>query len=91
MQSHKSQRKVHLHFFFFTGPSLPYSLSNSAMAESPDGKGVLIFGGERILVNGDRIPEDKILELRAGANSWNPLDITLENARKQHAVIPFPF
>ena len=70
---------------------MPYSLSNSAMAESPDGKGVLIFGGERILDNGDRIPEDKILELRAGANSWNPLDITLEDARKQHAVIPFPF
>ena len=70
---------------------MPYSLSNSAMAESPDGKGVLIFGGERILDNGDRIPEDKILELRAGANSWNPLDITLKNARKQHAVIPFTF
>ena len=32
--------------------------------------------------------EKRILELRAGANSWNILDITLENGRHQHVVIP---
>ena len=32
-------------FFRKTGPSLPYGLHKSAMAESPDGRGVILFGG----------------------------------------------
>ena len=52
------------------------------MAESPDGKGVLLFGGSGEI-------QDRILELRAGANSWNILNITLNNRRCQHVVIPF--
>ena len=68
--------------FRITGPSLPYGLSSSTMAESPDGKGVILFGG----YSGES--EKRILELRAGANSWNILDITLENARNSHVVIP---
>ena len=54
------------------------------MAESPDGKGVLLFGGDSDVAFGD---EDRILELRAGANSWNILDITLKNGRKYHNVM----
>ena len=54
------------------------------MAESPDGRGVLLFGGD----SGGNSYEDRILELRAGANSWNILDITLENGRTGHVVIP---
>ena len=53
------------------------------MAESPDGKGVLLFGGYN-----DDFREDRILELRAGANSWNILNITLKNTRAFHVVIP---
>ena len=69
--------------FDITGPTLPFnSLIDSAMAESPDGDGVLIFGGQ----NGD-IP-DKIIELRAGANSWVTLNQTLKNPNFQHIVIP---
>ena len=59
---------------------MPYVLLYSAMAESPDGKGVLLFGG----LNTDTSPythEDKILELRPGADSWNILNITLEKRR----------
>ena len=52
------------------------------MAESPDEDGVLIFGGQ----NGD-IP-DKIIELRAGTNSWVTLNQTLKNPNFQHIVIP---
>ena len=52
------------------------------MAESPDGDGVLIFGGQ----NGDM--PDKIIELRAGANSWVTLNQTLKNPNFQHIVIP---
>ena len=54
------------------------------MAESPDDRGVLLFGGY-FYENGW---EDRILELRAGANSWNILDITLETGRSSHIVIP---
>ena len=63
---------------------MPYALTLSAMAESPDGSEVLLFGGR---VDGI-IQEDRILELRAGANSWNILDITLQERRKEHVVIP---
>ena len=70
-------------FFCITGPSLPYGLEYSAMAESPDGRGVLLFGG--YTENGR---EKRILELRAGADSWNILNVTLENERYRHVVIP---
>ena len=63
---------------------MPFALYNSAMVESPDGRGVLLFGGE----TDDGYYEDRILELRAGANSWNILDITLKNGRREHVVIP---
>ena len=53
------------------------------MAESPDGRGVLLFGGK----SNENDYEDRILELRAGANSWNILDITLKNGRKYHNVM----
>ena len=75
-----------LSFFCITGPSLPYSLWMSAMAESPDGRGVLLFGGES-----DEDPyENRILELRAGADSWNILDVSLNYGRGSHVVIPLP-
>ena len=55
------------------------------MANSPDGKGVLLFGGHN-----DVTMVDTILELRAGANSWNFLNITLQERRDEHTVIPIP-
>ena len=67
-----------------TGPSLPYGLDDSAMAESPDGRGVLLFGG----YSTENGYEKRILELRAGADSWNILNVTFENGRYSHVVIP---
>ena len=67
-----------------TGPSLPYVLDFSTMAEYPDGRGVLLFGGDST-ENGY---EKRILELRAGADAWNILNVTLKNARDKHVVIP---
>ena len=58
------------------------------MVESPDGRGVLLFGGCGSESVSPDCTEDRILELRAGANSWNILDITLENSRHSHVVIP---
>ena len=54
------------------------------MAEFPNGGGVLLFGG---LVD-DPEDADKILEFSAGANSWKILDITLQERRENHVVIP---
>ena len=54
------------------------------MAESPDGRGVILFSG----FSTENGYEKRILELRAGAASWNILNVTLENARYSHVVIP---
>lgn len=53
------------------------------MAETPNGKGVLLFGGSDS--DGHR---DRILELQAGANSWNILNNRLKFQRYVHVVIP---
>ena len=71
-------------FFCITGPSLPYGLAYSAMAESPDGRGVLLFGG----CSTENYQEKRILELRPEADSWKILNVSLQNGRIRHAVIP---
>ena len=70
----------------FAGPALPYRLWDSAMATSPDGGGVILFGGW----NGDKsAAEDTILELRYGSNQWIELPQKLKQPRRGHVVIPF--
>ena len=55
------------------------------MVASPDGRGVMLFGG----INSKNYQyENRILELRAGADSWNILNVPLEMARAYHVVIP---
>ena len=56
------------------------------MAESPDGRGVILFGGD-VSENSYKY-ENRILELRAGADSWNILNVPLEKFRAFHVVIP---
>ena len=70
------------------GPSLPYGLLYSAIAKSPDGRSVFLFGGAKS--NIDVVFENRILELHAGAYSWNwsILNFTLKNRRKNHVIIP---
>ena len=86
MEVNRKKQYDFILLFCIVGPSLPYKLSSSAMAKSPDGRGVILFGGW----SDENHYEKRILELRAGANSWNSLDITLYNGRKQHVVIPLP-
>ena len=62
---------------------MPYGLMYSAMAASPDGRGVILFGG----LSDENEYVNRILELRAGADSWNILDISLKNGRFEHVVI----
>ena len=63
---------------------MPYTLFYSAMVVSPDGRGVIVFGGW----SDENMHEKRILELCADANSWNILGTTLENGRHYHVVIP---
>ena len=78
--------KCNLHFNIFAGPPLPYELYNSAMATSPDGGGVILFGGW----NNDKSDrEDTVLELRYDADEWKILG-KLKQPRKKHVVIPIP-
>ena len=70
----------------FAGPLLPYNLEDSAMATSPDGGGVILFGG----YNSDKPgKEDILLELRYGSDKWTTLPQKLKAPRSHHVVIPF--
>ena len=55
------------------------------MATSPDGGGVILFGGW----NADkRAKEDTILELRYDSDKWTTLPQKLKQPRSYHVVIP---
>ena len=64
---------------------MPYGgIFFGSMAEFPDGRGVLLFGGE----SEENDYEDRILELHPGASSWGTLQFRLEHGRRMHTVIP---
>ena len=66
---------------------MPYKVYDSAMATSPDGGGVILFGGW----NPDKkIKEDDLLELRFDSDSWTMLPQKLQQSRWEHVVIPIP-
>ena len=67
---------------------MPYKLQKSAMATSPDGRGVILFGGKNEDKGGAR--EDTLLELRFGGDKWTPLPQKLNQPRSGHVVIPIP-
>ena len=72
-----------------TGPELPYRLSRSAMATSPDGNGVILVGGR---ISSYPYYSDSILELKADGQgwvgAWTTLSTKLQYARRQHIIIP---
>ena len=79
------EEKHNLNFplFCIIAPRLPNRLYWSAMAKSPDGGGVLLFGGYYY--------ENRILELTGTpwkSWEWNTLNITLQDGRMRHNVIP---
>ena len=73
----------------FTGPELPYDVRDGAMASSPDGNGVIFFGGGRYSI-GNAL--DSILELKSDGEgwlgSWTILTAKLQHPRSWHVVIP---
>ena len=77
-----------LHKHLSTGPELPYGISFSVMAPSPDGNGVILVGGR----SSSTSYLDSILELKSDGNgwvgAWTTLSTTLQYARRQHIVIP---
>ena len=77
-----------------TGPKLPYGVRNGAMAPSPDGNGVLLFGGLFDIKHrpGTNVLYDSILELKSDGQgnigSWTTLTAKLKYPRNWHVVIP---
>ena len=72
-----------------TGPELPYGLSSSAMATTPDGNGVILVGGYSSSSSGNL---DSILELKADGQgwvgAWTTLSTKLQYPRYGHIIIP---
>ena len=69
----------------FAGPSL--LVHWSAMATSPDGEGVILFGG----YNYDKDETvDSLLELRYDSEQWTELSKKMKQPRSSHVVIPIP-
>ena len=65
------------------------------MVTSPDGCGVIIIGGNQIILDDvdagrdyNDLPSDKILELRSDATEWIILDQRLKNPRMEHVAFP---
>ena len=79
-----------MHEQLSTGPKLPYDIRAGAMASSPDGKGVILFGGKRQVPDLDTYSD--ILELRSDGKgwvgSWTTLTAKLKYPRFYHVVIP---
>ena len=75
----------------FIGPELPYDVRDGAMASSPDGNGVILFGGKSYST-GSWKKLDGILELKSDGEgwlgSWTILTAKLQYARYGHVVIP---
>ena len=71
----------------FAGPPLPYELRDSVMATSPDGGGVILFGG----YNDDKSEfKDTLLELRYDSKQWTQLSQKLKQPKSGHVVISIP-
>ena len=71
----------------FAGPELPYKLKHSVMATSPDGGGVILFGG----LNANKgAREDALLKLLYDGDEWIILPQKLKQPRNAHVVIPIP-
>ena len=72
-----------------TGPGLPYNMRGGRMASSPDGNGVLLFGGRD---DGRYSVTARIFELRSDGKgwvgSWTTLTAKLKYPRFYHVVIP---
>ena len=72
-----------------TGPKLPYNIDGGRMASSPDGNGVLLFGGRD---DGRYSVTASIFELRSDGKGWvgpwKTLTAKLQYPRSFHVVIP---
>ena len=75
-------------FFSYLGPSLPSGRDGGKMETTPDGNGVLLFGGYS---NSSGYLDD-ILLLKSDGNGWvgywTTLEAKLQYARCYHVVIP---
>ena len=71
---------------------MPHNLSHFAMVPSPNGKGIIVVGGDSE-TRGDR--EDKVsdllMELDGDTLQWKILDQKLDAKRRFHNAIPISY
>ena len=71
---------------------MPHKLSHFAMIPSPNGKGIIVIGGESKTF-GER--EDKVsdllMELNGDTLQWKILDQKLDAKRRYHNAIPISY
>ena len=71
------------------GPALPFLFDRHKMATSPDGNGVIMFGGYSY---SNIVYQDTILELKSDGQgwvgTWTILSAKLQYGRASHVVIP---
>ena len=78
-------------FFTYLGPPLPSDRFGAKLVTTPEGDGVLLFGGRNLASEPDN-NLDEILLLKADGSgfvgSWTTLEAKLQYARYWHVVIP---
>ena len=77
------------------GPELPEEIENAAMVTSPNGKGVILIGGNCERENDSEFESifyGHFVELKSNRKEW--VEFELEDYhcwRNHHLAIPFPF
>ena len=74
----------------FSGPRLPTKLKNTAMVTSPDGKGVVVIGGEK---TGTSLSSNSYHEMTGSFLyflGWKTWRMKLKFPRKSHFAITIP-
>ena len=80
--------KCNLYFNIFAGPSLPYKLYNSAMATSPDGGGVILFGGKNYDKGSTPASLDVLVDIcKTNTQAFNKNKSCLNTSRKMRSGV----
>ena len=73
---------------------MPHNLSHFAMIPSPNGKGVIVIGGESKTFEKDDDDDevsDLLMELNGDTLQWKILDQKLDAKRRYHNAIPISY
>ena len=71
---------------------MPHKMSHFAMIPSPNGKGIIVIGGEsKIFGEREDKVSDLLMELNGDTLQWKILDQKLNAKRRYHNAIPISY